>query len=98
MDYPRNDNDRVQAVGVGKQNNIRQPDHSAGSANEPQRFKAVVFQLPGARRRQIPRCEGCGNPIGTGSVLCETCASGVAQIARIEDRRQAPGNLMRGAI
>lgn len=32
---PTKDNDRVQAVGVGKTNCIRQPDHSAGPANEP---------------------------------------------------------------
>lgn len=98
MISPRNDNARVQAGEVGKQNNIRQPDHSAGSANEPAAVKAQVFQLPGARRRQVRRCEGCGNPISAGSALCETCASGAALVARIEGRRQTPGNLMRGAI
>jgi hypothetical protein len=65
------------------------------------RVKATVHQLPGARRRQVPRCDGCGNPISAGSALCETCASGAALVARIEARRadslrrQAMGALMR---
>jgi len=32
---PRNTNARVQAGEGGKANSIRQPDHSAGSSNEP---------------------------------------------------------------
>jgi len=64
-------------------------ERTTSSSNEPHKAKAAVFQLPGARRRQIPRCDGCGNPISTGSALCETCASGAALVARIEDRRAA---------
>lgn len=89
MTTPGKDNARVQAGEVGKPNYIRHLDHSAGSSNEPPRRKAAVFQLPGARRRQVPRCSGCGNPIAAGSGLCEDCTSGAALVARIEDRRAA---------
>ncbi len=64
------------------------------------RVKATVHQLPGARRRQVPRCDGCGNPISAGSALCETCASGAALVARVDARRaeslrrQSMGDLM----
>ena len=78
-----NDNESGQALEVGI------ADTSAGgfSASNTPRVKATVHQLPGARRHQVPRCDGCGNPISTGSALCETCASGAAQVARIEARR-----------
>lgn len=85
MISPNNDNAHVQVGGVG---NAETSARRFSASNTP-RVKATVHQLPGARRRQVPRCDGCGNPINAGSALCETCASGAALIARIEDRRAA---------
>lgn len=98
MAYPRNVNARVQA---GRDGKAKTSAHGFSASNPP-RVKATVHQLPGARRRQVPRCEGCGNPINAEPALCEACASGAALIARIEDRRanslrrQALGQRARG--
>lgn len=81
--------------------NLEAKNTAHGPAACQCRVKATVHQLPGARRRQVPRCDGCGNPISAGSALCETCASGAALVARIEARRadslrrQSMGDLMR---
>lgn len=92
-----NDNESGQALEVG----VADTSAHGFSASNKLSVKATVHQLPGARRRQVPRCDGCGNPIAVGSALCETCASGAELIARIEDRRaaslrrQALGGLLR---
>lgn len=83
MSYPRNDNDRVQAVEVGKADTTA----TGLSSTPPMSVKAPVLSLPGAHRRSVPRCDGCGSPVAFGVELCGTCASGKELVARIEQRR-----------
>lgn len=88
-----NDNESGQALEVG----IAETSARRFSANNTPRVKATVFLLPGACRRQVPRCDGCGNPIAAGMVLCEDCVGGTAQMQRVEANRRA-ANLCRQSM
>lgn len=92
---------KVASGEAGQASNLKADGNAHGPAACQCHVKATVHQLPGARRRQVPRCDGCGNPISVRSALCETCASGAALVARVEARRadslrrQSMGDLMR---
>lgn len=91
----RKDNDRVQAVGVGKQNHIRQPNYSAELSNEPVAVKAKIIQFPSSRVKHAPSIIAQHFCTCRAGAVCLFCLSWNRTILGIEARSQALGQRAR---